>query len=75
MREFLDRAFSHVGLKWHDYVEFDARYLRPSEVDELIGDATKARNKLGWRPSISFDQLVKIMVDADIEAEKSDPFG
>jgi GDPmannose 4,6-dehydratase len=74
VREFLDRAFSHVKLNWKDYVEFDPRYLRPSEVDVLIGDASKAKEKLGWTPKTTFDDLVRIMVEADIEAEKSDPF-
>ena len=50
------------------------RYLRPSEVDVLIGDASKAKAKLGWTPKTTFDELVRIMVEADIEAEKSDPF-
>lgn len=74
VREFLDRAFSHVNLNWNDYVEFDPRYLRPSEVDVLIGDATKAQRKLGWSAVTGFDQLVKIMVEADIAAEKNDPY-
>lgn len=74
VREFLDRAFSYVQLNWKDYVEFDQRYLRPSEVDVLVGDASKARKKLGWAPTTDFDELVKIMVDADIAAEKRDPF-
>jgi GDPmannose 4,6-dehydratase len=73
VREFLDRAFSYVKLDWKDYVEFDERYLRPSEVDLLIGDPSKARTKLGWKPTTGFDELVKIMVDADIAAEKLDP--
>lgn len=70
VKDFLDRAFKHVGLDWKDYVEFDARYLRPSEVDVLLGDPSKAKNKLGWQPKTSFDELVKIMVEADIEAQK-----
>jgi GDPmannose 4,6-dehydratase len=74
VREFLEKAFSCVNLKWEDYVEFDERYLRPSEVDVLIGDASRAKQKLGWVPKTSFDELVRIMVDADIEAEKLDPF-
>ena len=74
VREFLDRAFTHVKLDWKDYVEFDERYLRPSEVDLLIGDAGKARKNLGWAPKTGFDQLVKIMVEADIAAEKRDPY-
>lgn len=68
IREFLDIAFNHVNLDWHDYVEFDARYLRPAEVDLLIGDATKAREALGWQPSVTFEELVHLMVEADLEA-------
>jgi GDPmannose 4,6-dehydratase len=70
VKDFLSRAFSRVGLNWEDYVEFDPRYLRPSEVDLLIGDASKAKQQLGWAPKTSFDELVRIMVDADLEAEK-----
>ncbi len=66
--EFLDLAFAHVNLDWHDYVEFDPRYLRPAEVDLLIGDATKAKEKLGWEPSVTFEQLVHLMVESDLEA-------
>jgi GDPmannose 4,6-dehydratase len=66
--EFLDLAFGHVNLDWHDYVEFDPRYLRPAEVDLLIGDATKAKEKLGWEPSVTFEQLVHLMVESDLEA-------
>lgn len=74
IREFLDLAFNHVNLKWQDYVEFDPRYLRPAEVDLLIGDSTKARQKLGWQPSVTFKELVELMVDADIKAlERQDP--
>lgn len=68
IREFLDIAFNHVNLDWHDYVEFDARYLRPAEVDLLIGDGTKARQVLGWQPSVTFEELVHLMVEADLEA-------
>lgn len=71
VKEFLDRAFMHVGMNWEDYVEFDPRYLRPSEVDILIGDAGKAKAKLGWTPKTSFDELVRIMVDADVAAENN----
>ena len=66
IKQFLDIAFNHVNLDWHDYVEFDPRYLRPAEVDLLIGDPTKAKEKLGWQPTISFEQLVKLMVNADL---------
>lgn len=69
IREFLDEAFNYVGLDWNKYVEIDPRYFRPAEVDLLIGDATKARQKLNWEPRVNFKELVKIMVDADLEAE------
>mgnify|MGYP002624372224 FL=1 len=67
VREFLDQSFAHVGLSPRPYVEVDPRYLRPSEVDLLLGDASKARDKLGWQPQTTFAELVKIMVDADWE--------
>lgn len=76
--EFLEIAFKYVNLNWQDYVEFDPRYLRPAEVDLLIGDPTKAKQKLGWEPSVTFEGLVKLMVDADMEAlglEPPDGFG
>lgn len=66
--EFLDLAFSYVNLNWQDHVEFDQRYLRPAEVELLIGDPTKARQKLGWEPSVTFEQLVALMVEADLQA-------
>jgi GDPmannose 4,6-dehydratase len=68
IREFLDIAFQYVNLDWNDYVEFDPRYLRPAEVDLLIGDATKAKTALGWSPSVTFEQLVHLMVEADLRA-------
>ncbi len=67
VREFLELAFDYVNLNWADYVEFDPRYLRPAEVDLLIGDSTKAREKLGWQPSITFPQLVALMVESDLQ--------
>lgn len=66
VREFLEAAFARVGLDWKKYVEVDRRYLRPSEVDLLIGDASKARRELGWVPRVSFVELVNRMVDADV---------
>ena len=66
VREFLEAAFDYVELDWREYVEFDPRYTRPSEVTHLIADASKARETLDWEPSVTFDELVKIMVDADI---------
>ncbi|NER36202.1 MAG: NAD-dependent epimerase/dehydratase family protein [Oscillatoria sp. SIO1A7] len=68
IKEFLDLAFNHVNLDWHDYVEFDPRYLRPAEVDILIGDPTKAKEILGWEPSVTFKELVVLMVEADLQA-------
>ena len=66
VREFLEGAFGHAGLDWEEYVEIDPRYFRPSEVDVLLGDASKAREKLGWEPKVGFDELVRLMVDADM---------
>ena len=71
VREFLEIAFGMVGLDWRKYVEYDARYMRPTEVDQLLGDATKAKRELGWEPKVKFRDLVKLMVDADLAlAEK-----
>ncbi|MBK5229646.1 MAG: GDP-mannose 4,6-dehydratase [Thermoleophilia bacterium] len=67
VREFAERAFEHVGLNMDDHVEIDSRYYRPTEVELLIGDASKAREKLGWQPKVDFDGLVRLMVDADME--------
>lgn len=69
VREFLEEAFSHVGLDWQDYVKIDPKYYRPAEVDMLIGNAAKAKAKLGWEPKTTFKELVRIMVDADLAAE------
>ena len=66
VRDFLELSFSHVGLDWEKYVKFDERYLRPAEVDALVGDASKAQTKLGWTPGVLTPDLAKIMVDADI---------
>jgi GDPmannose 4,6-dehydratase len=65
VEEFLEEAFTYVDLDWHDYVKIDPRYFRPSEVDILIGDYTKAREQLGWEPTVRFQELVRMMVDAD----------
>ena len=70
IKEFLEIAFKYVNLDWQKYVVFDPRYLRPAEVDILIGDSTKARMKLGWQPSVTFEELVKLMVDHDIQARE-----
>jgi GDPmannose 4,6-dehydratase len=66
VRELCDLAFSHVGLNWEDHVIVDERFFRPAEVDALVGDASKARNVLGWKPEVDFAGLVAMMVDADL---------
>ena len=72
VREFLDLAGERCGLSWKDHVETDPRYLRPTEVDALCGDASKARTKLGWKPKVSFEQLVAMMVDHDLELARQE---
>ena len=72
VREFLEKTFQRVGLPWKSHVEIDSRYMRPSEVDLLLGDATKAREKLGWQPQTSFEELVNLMVDADWQTARSE---
>ena len=67
VREFLDVACEHAGLDWKKHVEIDPRYFRPAEVDLLLGDPTKARTQLGWKPRVTFQELVRMMVDADLE--------
>jgi GDPmannose 4,6-dehydratase len=69
VREFLEEAFSCVGLNWQDHVVTDAKYLRPAEVDILLGDPAKARAALGWKPRVTFKELVRLMVDADLETD------
>jgi GDPmannose 4,6-dehydratase len=72
IRELVTKAFAHVGIDdWEPYVRQDPRFMRPAEVDQLIGDASKAREVLGWEPKVSFDELVAMMVDSDIEATKA----
>ncbi|MFC1641285.1 GDP-mannose 4,6-dehydratase [Myxococcota bacterium] len=67
VREFVELAFDCAGLDWKRYVDVDSRYFRPTEVDILLGDATKARTKLGWKPRVGFEELVRMMVDADLD--------
>ena len=67
VEDFLEEAFTYAGLDWHDYVTIDPRYFRPSEVDNLIGDYSKAKEQLGWEPAVRFQELVRMMVDADRE--------
>ena len=68
VRDFVVTAFEHAGLDWEKHVRFDERYLRPTEVDALVGDASKAEAKLGWKATVQTDELARIMVDADVEA-------
>jgi GDPmannose 4,6-dehydratase len=70
VREFLDVAFGHLDLDWQQYVKIDPRYFRPTEVDLLIGDPSKAQRQLGWKPTVDFHQLAVMMVEADVEAER-----
>ncbi|MFM2309085.1 MAG: hypothetical protein RLY87_1206 [Chloroflexota bacterium] len=70
VRRFCEIAFGHVGLKYEDYVVIDERFYRPAEVDLLVGDPAKANTKLGWKPEVSFEQLVTMMVDSDLAANK-----
>jgi GDPmannose 4,6-dehydratase len=70
VRDFAELAFRRVGLDWRQFVKEDPSLLRPAEVDHLIGDASKARTKLGWRPEVSFGDLVHLMVDADVARYK-----
>jgi len=72
VREFLDESFGYLDLDWKKHVETDTRYLRPAEVDLLLGDASKARRELGWSPKVSFKELVRIMVDHDLELARSE---
>ncbi len=75
VREFLEAAFAHAGLDWRKYVEIDPNYYRPTEVDLLIGDYSKAKKKLGWEPKTRFVDLVKLMVDADVQRLKDHQTG
>jgi GDPmannose 4,6-dehydratase len=72
VREFVEAAFGHLGLDWKEFVEIDRQYLRPTEVDCLLGDATKARRALGWQPKVKFPELIRMMVDADLELARQE---
>jgi GDPmannose 4,6-dehydratase len=75
IREFLEEAFGYVDMDWRKFVEIDPKYLRPTEVDLLLGDSTKARTKLGWKPSVTFAELVRMMVDHDLKVTERSLFG
>ena len=72
VKEFVEEAFGLLELDWHKHVEIDPRYLRPAEVDTLVGDSSKAERELGWRPKVQFKELVRIMVEADLELAKKE---
>jgi len=72
VREFVEEAFAHLEMDWQEHVELDPRYLRPTEVDVLLGDSTKIREKLGWKPTVEFQQLVQLMVDADLKLAEAE---
>lgn len=75
VREFLEEAFNYAGLNWKDYVEFDQKYVRPAEVDLLLGDNSKAKQKLGWVPKTTFKDLVHLMVDSDMKVIENEVYG
>src|SRR5262249_13380152 len=68
VQQLVETAFSYAGLDWQKFVKIDRALIRPAEVDLLVGDARKAKKNLGWEPSVSFEQMIKMMVDSDIEA-------
>jgi len=75
VKEFLQEAFSYVGLDWEKYVKIDSRYFRPTEVENLVADIRKAQDQLNWQPKIGFKDIVKIMVDADMRKLGLKPIG
>ncbi len=75
VKEFLEEAFSYAGLDWRKYVQIDKRYFRPTEVDYLLGDNSKARQELDWKPKVNFKQLVRMMVDSDMKAVTQELYG
>jgi len=75
VKDFLEQAFGQVGLDWEKHVEIDPKFYRPAEVDQLVGDATKAHKKLGWTPKTKFADLVRLMVDTDVQLLKSQSAG
>ena len=74
VREFLELSFSQLGMDYRDYVEFDARYMRPSEVDVLLGDPSKAQRVLGWKAEVDFPSLIKMMIEHDLEVARREKF-
>ena len=72
VKEFLKATFAHLDLDWKEYVESDPRYMRPTEVDQLLGDYSRIKDELGWEPKVSFQQLVEMMVDSDMRLAKAE---
>jgi len=72
VREFAEKVFQKLELDYEEYVEIDQRYFRPTEVDVLLGDSTKARKKLGWAPKVTFEQLIDMMIEADLQLAKKE---
>ncbi len=72
VRDFVEQVFDQLDLNWKDYVELDPRYLRPAEVDQLLGDSSKAKRELGWKPKVSFNELVKMMVESDMRLAEAE---
>lgn len=75
VKEFVQEAFSYAGLDWNECVKIDPRYFRPTEVEELVANPIKAKEKIGWNPKVEFDDLVRIMIDADMRAAGLEPIG
>ena len=75
VKEFLEEAFDYLGLDWREYTEIDQRYLRPTEVESLLADASEAKKELGWNPKVAFKELVRVMVDRDLELIDIEPPG
>lgn len=75
VREFLDEVFSYIKIDWHDFVEIDPRYYRPTEVNALLGDAAKARNKLKWEPKVKFKELARLMIESDLQETEKKVYG
>jgi GDPmannose 4,6-dehydratase len=73
VQQLCEIAFQHAGLDYKDYVKLDARFIRPAEVDLLVADPSRAREKLGWEPQVRFHQLVTMMVDADLARHRAGP--
>ena len=75
VQEYVEKAFAYAGLDWTDSVKIDPKYFRPTEVEVLVSDPTKAKQKLNWNPKVRFNDLVKVMVDADMRAMGLEPIG